>query len=205
MRVVEGDMTLVGPLFFGNSVQAQRQFQQHTQQMWEQNGLSMYTSRYEEGARALAQQFTSQAVEQQISNAIAQSTSLFMPDTIYRFETPSQMQMARPQMQRYIMAQPDYRKLYHDNRADGYSDSYIDSAPGIIGQGHAEYEHVMGGRLTFTEDGFTVNHYSSAFKDEHTTHLSVVDGNSVYMTWLALKDSLDQRDEDPGNPWGGRL
>lgn len=60
-------------------------------------------------------------------------------------ETVSEIQAAKPLMQRYIMALPEIRKRYHRQLCDGYSESYVDGQPGVVGDQHYDYRRVMDG------------------------------------------------------------
>lgn len=72
---------------------------------------------------------------------------IFHPNTILPVSTVSEVQAAKPVMQRYVMACPSIRKLYHQQLCDGYSDSYIDHAPTDIGSEHYDYRRVMNGAV----------------------------------------------------------
>lgn len=51
----------------------------------------------------------------------------------------TQLQNAKPIMQRWIMANPTVRKLYHEQRCDGYQGSYKDYQPGLVGKYHDDW------------------------------------------------------------------
>lgn len=69
--------------------------------------------------------------------------SLLHPNTIVSLNTIDQVQSAKPIMQRYVMAQPLLRDLYHRQLCDGYSDTYTDFQPDAIGEDHYDYRRVM--------------------------------------------------------------
>lgn len=69
--------------------------------------------------------------------------TLLHPNTIVPLETIDRVQAAKPIMQRYIMAQPTLRELYHRQLCDGYSDTYVDFQAGIVGEEHYDYRRVM--------------------------------------------------------------
>lgn len=75
------------------------------------------------------------------------------PNTIVELDTISAVQSAKPLMQRYIMACPELRTIYHKQLCDGYSDSYVDQHPGIIGEDHYDYRRVMNGIVQFDQEG----------------------------------------------------
>ena len=69
--------------------------------------------------------------------------SLLHPNAIVSLNTIDQVQSAKPIMQRYIMAQPSLRELYHRQLCDGYSDTYMDFQPDAVGEDHYDYRRVM--------------------------------------------------------------
>ena len=77
--------------------------------------------------------------------AVRTAKSLFQPNQILAISDMYQMQTAPVVMQRWIMANPVVRDKYHKQQIDGYSDSYTDMSPGIIGDQHYDYRRVMNG------------------------------------------------------------
>lgn len=204
MRTIVGDPSIIGAFFFGNTVQQDRQFSQQQERNWLSQGVSTFVSAFNDKARQVQEAFTSSAAEQLISNALNNVRGLFRPDIIYRFDEVRDMQVARSQMQAYIMAEPGLRALYHQNLVDGYSDTYVDPAPGVIGDGHMEYERVMNGVVQFTDDGYVVKHYSSAFIDADNLALSSIEQTSLLSTWQHMRDIMENNpDVDFTNSWGG--
>ena len=103
------------------------------------------------------QYFTSQA------NSIARSltrqiTSLGDDNMIHVYDTVEQVQRANRVSQRYFMANPRLRSLYHRQLCDGYSDSYVDLEPGRIGEDHYDYRRMTEG-LVVDVQGETEDDY----------------------------------------------
>lgn len=69
--------------------------------------------------------------------------TLLHPNMIIPLSTVGQIQSCQPVMQRYVMAQPNLRTLYHKQLVDGFSDSYHDYEPGMVGEDHYDYRRVM--------------------------------------------------------------
>ena len=63
-----------------------------------------------------------------------------------------QVQNAPTKMIRWLMAEPTTRRLYHQQRADGYSDRYIDVDKGIVGQDHDDYLYTYNGHYRDESD-----------------------------------------------------
>ena len=83
--------------------------------------------------------------------AVQACSRLFHPNTILPLQTLEDLQFAQPIMQRYIMAMPEYRTLFHEQRCSGYVDTYVDVEPGRVGWDHYDYRRVMDGIVTYND------------------------------------------------------
>lgn len=121
------------------------------------------------GIAATMYQHTKSAYED-INNAIRLSNikaairsiegqDLVDPNTIQNICNSNMLHTANPTTQRYIMAMPELRELYHKQRVDGYSATYHDSEPGCVGKDHYDYRRVTDGVIIETEDSSTLTHY----------------------------------------------
>ncbi len=75
------------------------------------------------------------------------------PNSIIELDSITAVQTAKPLMQRYIMACPEIRSIYHKQLCDGYSDSYVDQYPNDIGEDHYDYRRVMNGIIQTDSEG----------------------------------------------------
>lgn len=75
---------------------------------------------------------------QRLGRAFQRDEICFLPDLV-------SLQNAPLTMQRWIMAEPTIRRTYHLQRCDGYSDTYVDLEPGLVGDQHYDYRRVMNG------------------------------------------------------------
>ena len=100
------------------------------------------------------------------------SKGIFHPNEIIPLETLEEIRAAQPLMQRYIMADPVIRSMYHKQQIDGYSDTYSDIDPKCIGDNHYDYRRYMTGIVQDTvdengEDGWVArNFYDEARLDD---------------------------------------
>ena len=94
-------------------------------------------------ATALYQQLNDGSLMQRARSVVRGVKGLLHPNAIVAIESIADLQCAKPVMQRYIMANPTIRKLYHRQLCDGYSDSYVDHEPGVVGEAHYDYRRVM--------------------------------------------------------------
>lgn len=83
--------------------------------------------------------------------AVASLSGFDAPEVILPLFTDEAFQTAPLIMQRLIMADTEIRQLYVKHRIDGWSDTYIDSQPGIIGQDHYDHRIAMNGIVEVEE------------------------------------------------------
>lgn len=84
--------------------------------------------------------------------ALRKSKAYFQSNTIRPLENLDALQTAPEVMQRFLMANPYMRDLFHRQRIDGYSNSYIDMHPKEIGPGHYDYDLVVQGQYLPDEE-----------------------------------------------------
>jgi len=140
--------------------------------------------------------------------AIRATQHMFMHDAIMELNNISQFQQAKPVMQRWIMACPDIRKLYHQQRCDGYSGSYIDMYPGTIGEDHYDYRKVMSGIMVVGEtDDCDYDWRMRVWieDDENDVTLSFGDKTTILSVWDMVKSMAKPGKEDPTDPLCGTL
>lgn len=78
--------------------------------------------------------------------------SLWDDNSIRQLVDIAQLQQAPVIMQPFLMAQPDIRQAYLDQKVDGYSDTYVNEHGTAVGEDHYHYQCVMSGIVTDTED-----------------------------------------------------
>lgn len=123
---------------------------------------------------------------------------------IHEYQTLEQMQNASTLMQRWVMANPTIRGLYHRQLCDGYSETYTDVAPGCIGDQHYDYRVATQGLINYGEDdGWKTTIYFEELK-EGDRDLLLEEQVAIQHTWSAL-EALAALGEDPTSPTGGKL
>ncbi len=133
----------------------------------------------------------------QIKSISNQVSSIFKPDIVTYLSSLSQIQQAKPIMQRFIMAQPDLRRLYLNYEVDGYSESYVNVHGNLIGEQHPDYRLVMDGILQEVDDELFTEHYFEEQAEDDPVRLTAFDQFDVIRSWDKLKILLAQSDEDP--------
>lgn len=126
---------------------------------WIQNqfnqGVNLLTQAgmvFRQKAEELYNRLNDPALEARARAFYRKAKGLCHPNAIIAFDTIPQIQAAKPLMQRYIMAEPEIRDLYHRQLCDGYSDSYVDYEPGKIGEDHYDWRRVMNGIIRDIDD-----------------------------------------------------
>ena len=117
----------------------------------------------------------------------------------------NQFQGASIPMQRWVMANPVVRDLYHAQGCEGYSDTYVDMQPKISGEDHYDYRRVMDGVIQYTQEGdwFAKIYVEDLVEgDRDLTHGEKFD---IIQTWSKLEYLIALGKDDPTSPDGGFL
>lgn len=117
---------------------------------------------------------------------------------------PEAIQNAGLIMQRWIMANPNVRELYHAQQIDGYSDTYIDIHGKVSGDEHYDYRRVMDGIVVVEEDDFMHVEYIEDLL-EGDRDLTLSEQVDILHTWNAVNAYLALGEEDVTNPYGGSM
>lgn len=137
--------------------------------------------------------------------AVRRIGNVFQRDEIKSIWELAQLQNAPLTMQRWIMAEPTVRELYHQQRCDGYSDTYVDMYPGEVKDAHYDYRRVMNGVVTEDSDGaskFTIFLDELVEGDRELTFDEKID---ILNTWDIVSSLIKEGSDDPTSPWGGKL
>lgn len=181
-----------------NATYVQRQFEQFS------NTLTDAGRRFMENAKQVYQQVIESDAANLARLAIRNAKALFQGNHILPLLDIDTLQTASPLMQRYIMAQPDIRALYHNNLCNGYSDTYVDMQPDKVGETHYDYRRVMQHMVQDTEDGWFVKSWAEDLV-EGDRELGFDEKACVLQTWDIVKMFVQAQASDPTNPWGGTL
>ena len=171
-------------------------------------GISDITRKFYQDSKTIFDKLSNSRARELAKNTLKNSLGLFHPNTILSLGSLDALRNAQAVMQRYIMAEPTIRKLYHQQRCDGYSDTYKDLHPDDIGDNHYDYQRVVHGvvREQEDEDG-VIRSYTEHFSDVEFSAEEELDFNDqirILDTWDVVKHFV-LRDEDPTNILGGSL
>lgn len=139
--------------------------------------------------------------------AIRSVQHAFDPNVIMPLYDIGSFQQAPLSMQRWIMAEPTVRKLFHQNRCDGYSDTYVDMHPGQIGEAHLDWRVVNNGYIHETPEDEEFEWQSTNYFDvrEDDVQLDLTDQNIILSAWDQLRVFVNSGKEDPTSPYCDKL
>ena len=120
--------------------------------------------------------------------ALRSAKGIFSADKIVPLESYEEIMAAQITMQRYVMAEPTIRKIYHSQLCDGYSDTYVDVEPGCVGENQLDYRRVMSGIIEVDEDGWKATTYSDSEDDER--ELLFDEKTDILSTWELVRAAI---------------
>jgi len=118
--------------------------------------------------------------------------------------TIGEVQQAPYKMHRYLMAEPTVRRAYHRQQCDGYSQAYVDVAPGLVGEQHYDYRRVMDGIVQETEDGWYFDEYFDEL-DDGDKDLMFEEQFDILRSWNTLASAMMKGKDDPTSVWNAEL
>lgn len=129
------------------------------------------------------------------------------PNVILPLTQLEDIRTAQPVMQRYVMAYPDLREYYHQQRVDGYSDTYVDLYPDQKGTDHYDYRRVM--QSIIQEDPKDPTQWTAWQFDETLMEgdreLEFYEQVSILKTWDVIAMYLQTGLSDPTDIYGGKV
>lgn len=129
--------------------------------------------------------------------------SLWTKEGIYPMLDIGEIQNANLTMQRWIMAEPTIRKMYQQQRCEGYSDTYVDMHPGDVGEQHYDYRRVVDGIVVEQDDELVSVQYFDEIKEGD--ELDIDEQVAILRTWDSIKNAIDENKEDPTSPFNASL
>ena len=128
----------------------------------------------------------------------------YSKDIVRELVTLSELQQAPPVMRQYIMADPEIKERYRNQRMAGYGDQYHDPYPSITGKGDYYYRRMDQGMVHVHETGYTVRNYYEILQ-LNDRELDAIEKVAVSRTIDRVKYYLKKGEEDPSSPEGNYL
>jgi hypothetical protein len=161
-----------------------------------------------ERAKEVYNRFNSSEAIRTARAAIRKLGSMFQSNEIMDIWDLGNFQNAPLICQRFIMAEPSVRELYHKQRIDGYSDTYLDVQPGKIGKDHYDYRRAMNGIVEElpedSESGWKVTIWAEDLH-EGDRDLTLDEQHDVQMLWQRVRAYMKHGKDDPTSAYGGTL
>lgn len=185
--------------YLSNQASRIAQYAQETGSAWAQRAVDSYNY------------FSSHDSLRHARAALQKVKSYFQSDIIRELRTIEDFQNATPLMQRYIMADPWARKMYHAGRVEGYAGLYIDPYPGVRGIEDYNYRRVMDGRVQMLPESeenpegsfFIETHYGDL--QEGDVDLSLNQQDMIISSWRNARYLALIGLDDPYSSTGGKL
>lgn len=168
------------------------------------NTLSDFGRGFMEAARAAYDKINSSEAIHLAKVAIQAAKGLLNPNVVTPLQSLAQLQAATPVMQRWVMACPEVREVYHQQRCDGYSETYVDLYPDQVGENHYDYRRVMNGMVQEDGDSWIVNQYPDELV-EGDRELLHQEQDFIISSWNLAKLFMEAKKDDPTNQFGGKL
>lgn len=202
MVVIEGDLNTWDALAYGEKNPVNLDYLRNQLSNIPQ-ALNDFTNNFYSEARDLFEKYNGSAAQRLIKSVTRSVQSLFRVDTIHSMFELGEIQNANIVMQRWNMANPVVRELYHNQKCDGYSDTYVDMEPNAIKETHYDYRRVMDGVVVDSDDDWVVKFYPDEIKtgDKELDH---TDKMIILETWQIIEMFVKAGD-DPTSPYGSKL
>ena len=210
-QIIHGGAAMFDAMLYGGSKQntinfLNRQFENVSQH------LSDAGKQFYQGAYDAFQKANNDYASRMLRAAGRAINNMWMTDRIQPLTDVGQLQHAMPTMQRWVMAEPGTRKLYHQQRVEGYSDTYVDMDPGRVGRDHYDYRQATSGLLFVDETpddegnyGWHATTWAGGLRegDEGLTFADQVD---IQDTWRKIRELRTSGcEEDPTSRFNARI
>lgn len=159
-------------------------------------------------ARELFDEFTGSDAVRRARAAVRRAGSMFQRNEISFISDVGRMQTAPIVMQRWIMAEPTLRGLFHDQRCDGYSESYVDMQPGAVGLQHSDYRRIISGVVMPDDENdckITICVEPDGPDNLDDPDPTIEQKADILSTWEAIRSVIDHLGEDPTSIYGNKL
>lgn len=159
-------------------------------------------------AAAIFQQFNGAEALRFMKAAARGVRHAWQSDDIKPLSTIGMLQFAPLKMQRFVMAEPTIRQIYHQHGCDGYSDTYIDMHPNDIGEAHYDYRRAMNGLVIDLPDDAEYEWQATTYMDtlsDGDSDLSLEEQIDIQDTWAFLRAHIKSSKEDPTSIYCGAM
>ena len=207
---IDGGTLMFDSLLYGRPHPSTQQFLASQFQQLSSN-LTTAGQRFMESAAEVFEKLAGSEAERVLRAVGRNIRSMWQLDEIRMLSTIGELQTAPLTMQRWIMAEPMVRQMYHDQRVDGYSESYVDVHPGDIGESHYDYRRVMDGVLVDDEEpdnNGDPSWHATTYIEEllpEDRDLLLEEQVDILQTWEHVRAAIKRGKEDPTSRFNADL
>lgn len=137
--------------------------------------------------------------------ALMSTKPTYLNDVVLPLITTQDIQNANLYMQRWVMAEPTVRAMYHDQRCDGYFNTYMDIYPDKVGEDHYDYRRVMDSVVIGDSEPNVIARYYIEDLVDGDRELTSYEKFDILSTWDIVKNCMLAGGEDPTSPVKGQL
>lgn len=199
MKIVQGGPATLELFAFGQKTQSTLNFLED-QAYQLSNTLTAAGRAFMERGRDIFERYNGAEALRMAKAALRTVTHAFQPDVIRQLDNIGDMQQAPLSMQRWIMACPEVREYYHQQRCEGYADTYLDYEPACRGWDHSDYRKVMSGVIQELPEGDVDWMMKVYFEDDEDVRLSITEKADILSTWDLIRSMMQPGKEDPTSP-----
>lgn len=207
MRVVYGGVDGFDAVLYGEQSQKNMNFFTNQMQMLSQP-LMQANAFFAQTAQNLYDQFNGSEALRIARAAMRAVQGVFMRDQIQYLDTLTHCQVAPVTMQRWVMANPVVRQMYHNQEIDGYSETYTDVEPNKVGEDHYDYRRVIDGVVRFdstdSDVAWEVTSYCEELR-EGDRNLELFEKADILNTWDIIEHFVKHGKSDPTSVWNNNL
>lgn len=200
VKVIEGGPDIFNAICYGEAHPNTRAF---IENQFDQLGQTIGNLKdsFFANARQIYDQINSSDAARLARLAIQKVRGIFERDEVKPLFDLEKIQSACLTMQRFIMAEPTIRQMYHNQQCDGFSNSYVDTHPNQIGDDHYDYRRVMQGMIVEDEEGY---HHTTYLDEiyEGDRELTLEEQTDIINTWDIVKSFIQKNQDDPTSQFG---
>lgn len=208
--VIEGGEAAFNAFAFGEMHPGTQQFLQ-TQMEQPTHTLTQQGQRFFQGAQDLYQRFENSRSMRLATAAKRALGGIWNTNEISHLNTVADLQWAPERMRRLIMAEPEVRRLYHEQRIEGYGGVYQDAYPNDVGEDHYDYKRVMDGVVVFNESDdpdepeWSATTYFEDWAEFGDRELELEEQVDVIDTWASVVHHIRRGGDDPTSRFNAAL
>lgn len=160
-----------------------------------------------QGAQAIYDSISGSEALRAAMAARRSAGSVWQKQTIRKLETIGDFQHASTTMRRWLMAEPTVRKMYKEQRIEGFEGIYTDPFEDQgAGEDHYDYRRVMDGMVVMDDDNDTwqaTTYYDELLEEDRD--LDILEQADIIDSWSNIVKLIRNGGDDPTSRWNAAL